>query len=103
MRNCLLLLHEHSRLNKYETIVGSSLKLHWLQEIENNIHLFEIPSVLNHINSVLVFILLGIGLLYSFKVTVKTIKLQKFNNGLYLIPILYGSIFFIMLTIWKFL
>jgi hypothetical protein len=69
--------------------------------LNNQIELFSIPSFINIGVSVLNFVVIATGIFVSFLVARKSIKINKLKNNLYLIPIIYGSIFLVMLIWWQ--
>jgi hypothetical protein len=69
--------------------------------LNDQIELFSIPSFINTLAHVLIFIVMLAGIFVSFLVAKKSIKTNNFKNNLYLIPILYGSIFLTMLVSWQ--
>lgn len=69
--------------------------------LNNQIELFSIPSFINTVAHILIFIVIIVGIYVSFRVTKKSIRKNNFNNNLYLIPIIYGSIFLTMLIWWQ--
>ncbi|MBI9053802.1 MAG: 4Fe-4S binding protein [Bacteroidales bacterium] len=68
--------------------------------LDNQIQLFSIPSFINITVSVLNFIILTTGITLSFLAAKKIIKMNGFKKNIYLIPIIYGSIFLTMFIWW---
>jgi hypothetical protein len=70
--------------------------------LNKQIKLFNIPSYINTTISAVNFILITVGISLSFFVAKKVIKTYGLNKNIYLIPIIYGSIFLVMLVWWQF-
>ncbi|HBZ26328.1 MAG TPA: hypothetical protein DEO54_08880 [Rikenellaceae bacterium] len=72
--------------------------------IDNEIFIPQIPLWINICVSILMTLIMSVGIYLSFKVVRLQNKKYGFNESLrpaYLIPILYGGIFLIMLLIWR--
>ncbi|NOQ25102.1 MAG: 4Fe-4S binding protein [Bacteroidales bacterium] len=69
--------------------------------LNNQIELLSVPSFINNTVSLINFVVIVAGILLSFLVTKKSIKANNLNKNLYLIPIIYGSTFLIMLVLWQ--
>jgi len=69
--------------------------------LNDQIELFSIPSFVNSAVSTLNFAIIIMGIIVSFLIAEKSIRINNLNKNLYLIPIIYGSVFLVMLVLWQ--